>query len=340
MSSPHIPVMLDAVIEALSPEPGDVMVDATFGAGGYTRALLQAGARVIAIDRDPDAVAAGRELAHAHDRLTLDQARFSGLDAVVRSHGLDRVNGVVADIGVSSMQIDRPERGFSFMRDGPLDMRMEQTGESAADIVNQWPQPALTRLIGLLGEDRQAPRIAAAILRNRPFETTLQLADAIEAAIGRRPGDRIHPATRSFQALRMQVNRELDELADALLAAERVLAPGGRLVVVSFHSLEDRLVKRFLASRSGQGGGSRHAPLSPTGVATFQVARGGARTVTEAEADTNPRARSARLRVAVRTAAPPPPFDRTILGVTHVDPDAGPRARRERRAAPGKARRR
>ena len=321
----HVPVMLDDVLAAVAPLEGATVVDATFGNGGYSRAFVAAGARVVAIDRDPDAVSAGAELAWATEGLTLVEARFSGLDDVVRSQGHEFVDAVVADVGVSSMQIDQPERGFSFLRDGPLDMRMEQAGESAADIVNGWPQSALTRLIGLLGEDRQAPRIAATIVRARPFATTLQLADAIEAAVGRRPGDRIHPATRTFQALRIQVNRELDELADALLAAEAVLRPGGRLAVVSFHSLEDRLVKRFLQARGPARGGSRHAPVAEAPEATFETPRRGAVTVSEAEAARNPRARSARLRVGVRTAAEPSPFDRAVLGVTHVDPAAGPR---------------
>ena len=328
--APHIPVMLDDVMRVVAPVSGQTIIDATFGAGGYTRAFLDAGANVIAIDRDPDAIAAGRERFADDGRLTLEHGRFSDLDAVARAHGHQGVDAVVADVGVSSMQIDQAERGFSLLRDGPLDMRMEQAGPSAADIVNHWPQAALTRLIGVLGEDRQAPRIAAAILRGRPFHTTLALANAIEAAIGRKPGDRIHPATRTFQALRIQVNGELAELADALIAAEAILKPGGRVVIVSFHSLEDRLVKRFLQTRASPPAPSRHMPLAAGSRGTFDIPRGGAMTVGEDEAARNPRARSARLRHAIRTEVAAGPFDRSVLGVTHVDPAAGPKSRRGR----------
>ena len=245
----HIPVLLDEVLAALKPAPGEVIVDGTFGAGGYTRAILATGASVVAIDRDPDAIAAGRDLeAQSGGRLRLVQAPFSSLDEHV-----DQVDGVVLDIGVSSMQLDQAERGFSFRADGPLDMRMAQAGASAADVVNHFKLGDLARIFGFLGEERHAGRIARMIesrREKRPFERTLDLADAIETHIGRSPKDKIHPATRVFQALRIYVNDELGELARALFAAERALKPGGRLVVVTFHSLEDRIVKRFIADRS------------------------------------------------------------------------------------------
>ncbi|TIT34947.1 MAG: 16S rRNA (cytosine(1402)-N(4))-methyltransferase RsmH, partial [Mesorhizobium sp.] len=240
----HIPVLLAEVLEALSPKAGDLIVDGTFGAGGYTRAILASGASVVAIDRDPDAIAAGRSLEQqSGGSLTLVQAPFSMLDEHVES-----ADGVVLDIGVSSMQLDQAERGFSFRADGPLDMRMAQAGLSAADVVNSFKAGDLARIFGFLGEERHAGRIARMIesrREKRPFERTLDLADAIETHIGRAPKDKIHPATRVFQALRIFVNDELGELAKALFAAERALKPGGRLAVVTFHSLEDRIVKRF-----------------------------------------------------------------------------------------------
>lgn len=301
----HIPVLLEEVLAALSPRPGETIVDGTFGAGGYTRAILDAGASVIAIDRDPDAIAAGRELESASSgRLRLVAGRFSGLDVLAGQP----VDGVVLDIGVSSMQLDEAGRGFSFRQDGPLDMRMAQAGISAADVVNTAATPDLTRIFGLLGEERHAGRIARMIEKRRaerPFERTLDLAVAIERLVGRRPGDKIHPATRVFQGLRIYVNDELGELARALLAAERALEPGGRIAVVTFHSLEDRVVKRFLADRSGRtGGGSRHMPELRTAAPTFERPPA-AVSPSEAELAANPRARSARLRSAVRTAAEP-----------------------------------
>jgi len=300
----HIPVLLPEVLAALRVCPGETIVDATFGAGGYTRALLEAGARVVAIDRDPDAIAAGRALeTQAAGRLALVEGAFSQLDLLA---GMP-VDGVVLDIGVSSMQLDEAQRGFSFRHDGPLDMRMAQAGSSAADIVNRADVSDLTRIFGLLGEERHAGRIARMIARRRTeqsFLRTLDLADAIERLVGRKPGERIHPATRVFQGLRIYVNDELGELARALLAAERALAPGGRLAVVTFHSLEDRIVKRFLAERSGRaGGGSRHLPET-TGPAPTFGRPAAAVSPGEAETQANPRARSARLRAAVRTQAP------------------------------------
>lgn len=305
----HIPVMLDEVLAALSPASGELHVDGTFGAGGYTSALLAAGAQVIAIDRDPSAIRAGQAIVEqAAGRLTLVEGRFSALDEIVRQCGHERADGVVLDIGVSSMQIDEAERGFSFQKDGPLDMRMGAEGPTAADLVNTLEQGELTRIIGIHGEERHAGRIARAIVRRReekPFTRTLELADLVERTIGRKPGDRIHPATRTFQGLRIAVNGELDELEAALGAAERILRPGGRLVVVSFHSLEDRLVKRFLAARTGQGGGSRHLPPVEQAQAVFTGGSRSSVTASAREAAQNPRARSARLRWAVRTDAPP-----------------------------------
>ncbi|GHC75149.1 16S rRNA (cytosine(1402)-N(4))-methyltransferase RsmH [Limoniibacter endophyticus] len=302
---PHIPVMLEEVLTALDAGEAKTIVDGTFGAGGYTRAILARGASVIAIDRDPDAIANGAALAAASEgRLGLVHAPFSEMD----SHA-EGVDGVVLDIGVSSMQLDQAERGFSFRFDGPLDMRMAQAGLSAADVVNRYKWEDLARIFGLLGEERHAGRIARMIEKrraDRPFERTADLASAIELYVGRKPGDKIHPATRVFQALRIYVNDELGELARALLAAERILKPGGRLVVVTFHSLEDRLVKRFLADRGGKSNtGSRHLPQVAEVQPQFEkVSR--AIAATDAEIAINPRSRSAKLRSAVRTAAAAP----------------------------------
>ncbi|TPJ15834.1 16S rRNA (cytosine(1402)-N(4))-methyltransferase RsmH [Mesorhizobium sp. B2-7-3] len=309
----HIPVLLGEVLEALAPAEGDIVIDGTFGAGGYTKAILAAGASVIAIDRDPDAIAAGRDIeAQSGGRLKLVQAPFSTLDEHVES-----VDGVVLDIGVSSMQLDQAERGFSFRNDGPLDMRMAQAGLSAADVVNSFKPGDLARIFGFLGEERHAGRIARMIearREKRPFERTLELADAIETHIGRAPKDKIHPATRVFQALRIFVNDELGELARALFAAERALKPGGRLAVVTFHSLEDRIVKRFIADRADTMTGSRHMPEAQARTATFRKAGGGV-TAGDAEVAANPRARSARLRAAIRTEAPARGDDFSIFGL-------------------------
>ena len=310
----HIPVMLDEVLAALAPAAGQTIIDGTFGAGGYTSAILAAGASVIAIDRDPDAINAGRSLeAASGGKLRLVHGRFSELDTAAEA----LVDGVVLDIGVSSMQLDEAERGFSFRSDGPLDMRMAQAGPTAADVVNTFKVSDLTRILGILGEERHAGRVARMIEKRRavrPFERTSDLASAIEGVLGRNPKDKINPATRSFQGLRIFVNDELGELARALFAAERALKPGGRLVVVTFHSLEDRLVKKFIADRSGKASGSRHLPAVEEKAAIFEKA-GGVVAAGEAEARDNPRARSAKLRAAVRTHAPARAEDASIFGL-------------------------
>ena len=300
-AAPHVPVLLNEVVEALAPAPGEVMVDATFGAGGYTRALLARGAAVIAFDRDPDAIAEGRALeAEADLRLVHDD--FSGLE-----RGVDApVDGLVMDIGVSSMQLDRGDRGFSFQADGPLDMRMSREGPSAADFLNGADEVEIADVIYTYGEEPKSRRVARAIVEARPLTRTAELATVVRRALGHRPHDKKDPATRVFQAIRIYVNRELGELADGLAAAERVLKPGGRLAVVTFHSLEDRLVKRFLRDRSGAApGGSRHLPQGPGGPAASFEKIGPAVRAGEAELARNPRARSATLRTARRSAAAP-----------------------------------
>jgi 16S rRNA (cytosine1402-N4)-methyltransferase len=308
--SPHAPVLLAEVIEALSPQPGDVVIDATFGAGGYTRAILATGAEVIGLDRDPTVQPHADAVANDFPgKFTLVRTPFSGLADAFAQSGKPRLDGAVFDIGVSSMQLDQAERGFSFMRDGPLDMRMSSEGESAADIVNTYDHGPLAHLIKLYGEERQSGRIATAILRRRlvqPFTRTLDLADVIEKTLGGRRGAPTHPATRTFQALRIAVNDELGELEAGLAAAEATLAPGGRLAVVTFHSLEDRIVKAFFTERSGNApGGSRHTPVAiETRKPSFTLMFKGAREAGDAECAANPRARSAKLRAGVRTDAP------------------------------------
>ncbi|MHB0953705.1 MAG: 16S rRNA (cytosine(1402)-N(4))-methyltransferase RsmH [Allorhizobium sp.] len=310
----HIPVLLSEVLTALAPAPGKVILDGTFGAGGYTSAILEAGADVVALDRDPTAIAAGQSIAAAYPgRLTLIHSQFSKLDRYAPPGGLD---GVVLDIGVSSMQIDEAERGFSFQRNGPLDMRMSGEGVSAADVVNRAKVTDLIRIFGFLGEEKQAGRIARAIEKRRasdPFRTTRDLAGLIEVVTPRKAKDKIHPATRVFQALRIFVNDELGELAQALFAAERALKPGGRLVVVTFHSLEDRIVKKFFSERSGKASGSRHMPMAQERLATFEPIGKAMIAASEAEAEINPRARSAKLRAGLRTAAPSERADVSIF---------------------------
>ena len=311
MTSPHAPVLLAEVIEALAPQSGDVIIDATFGAGGYTRAILATGATVIALDRDPTVQPHADAVANDYPgRFRLVRTPFSGLAEAFADSGEARLDGVVFDIGVSSMQLDQAERGFSFMRDGPLDMRMGDEGETAADIVNSWDHGPMAHIFKLYGDERQSGRVATAILRRRveqPFERTLDLAAVVEKALGGRRGAPIHPATRVFQALRIAVNDELGQLRQGLEAAEAALSPGGRLVVVTFHSLEDRIVKAFLTERTGNApGGSRHAPVAiETRKPSFTLSFKGAREAGDAERAENPRARSAKLRAAIRTDAAP-----------------------------------
>ncbi|WP_295561577.1 16S rRNA (cytosine(1402)-N(4))-methyltransferase RsmH [uncultured Sphingomonas sp.] len=297
--APHIPVLLDEVVAALAPAPGEVMVDATFGAGGYTRAILKTGATVIAFDRDPDAIREGR--AAGIEGLTLVHSDFSAMEAAIDAP----VDGLTMDIGVSSMQLDQAERGFSFQADGPLDMRMAQDGPSAADFLNTADEDAIADVLYHYGDEPKSRRVARAIVAARPLTRTGELAAVVRKALGHRPHDKKDPATRTFQAIRIHVNRELGELADGLAAAERLLKPGGRLAVVTFHSLEDRMVKRFLRERSGNTpGGSRHLPQAgATRAPSFAIVGRGIR-AGEAELARNPRARSATLRTAIRTAAP------------------------------------
>lgn len=304
--APHIPVLMRECIAALDPKPGDTMVDATFGAGGYSRALLDAGATVHAFDRDPDAIAAGSQWAETREnppRLVLHARRFSEMAEALKEAGVDQVDGVAMDIGVSSMQLDQAERGFAFSSDGPLDMRMSQEGESAADFLNTASDEAIADVLYLYGEERQSRRVARAIVAARPLTTTGEFARVVRKALGYHAGAPKDPATRSFQAVRIHVNAELDELTSGLSAAEKVLRDGGRLAVVSFHSLEDRIVKRFLRDASASGGGSRHMPeAKPVPPVFTQVSK--AIRPSESEINDNPRARSATLRHAVRTATP------------------------------------
>ena len=303
-AAPHIPVLLDEVLEALNPGEGDVIVDATFGAGGYTRAILDRGAQVHAFDRDPDAIAAGAAMeAEFAGRLTLHPRRFSEMVDTLASAGVARVDGVVMDIGVSSMQLDQAGRGFAFSTDGPLDMRMSQAGDSAADFVNTADEAAIADVLYHYGEERQSRRVARAIVAARPLETTGELARVVRKALGHRPGAHKDPATRSFQAIRIHVNGELDELAEGLTAAEQLLSEGGRLAVVCFHSLEDRIVKRFLRDASQAEAGSRHLPQLDAPEPVFTRVSKAIRP-TEAEIARNPRSRSSVLRSAIRTATP------------------------------------
>ncbi len=306
-AAPHIPVLLEEAIEALAAGPGAVMVDATFGAGGYTRRLLDAGATVHAFDRDPDAIAAGQNWAETGEvppRLVLHTRRFSEMVAALAEVGVESVDGIVMDIGVSSMQLDQAARGFAFASDGPLDMRMAQDGESAADFLNTAPEAAIADVLFNYGEERQSRRVARAIVAARPLSTTGQLATVVRKALGHRPGAPKDPATRSFQAIRIHVNAELQELEEGLAAAEALLRSGGRLAVVSFHSLEDRIVKQFLRDASGAvSGGSRHLPQVAAGAAPTFARVSKAIRPSEAELARNPRARSATLRSATRTDA-------------------------------------
>ena len=305
--APHIPVLLDEVLAALDVQPGETHVDGTFGAGGYTRAILAAGAaRVYAFDRDPDAIAAGRALeAESGGRLVLVAERFSRMGEALAERGVESVDGVTLDIGVSSMQLDQAARGFSFQADGPLDMRMEQAGQSAADFVNEADEAEIADVLHHYGEEPRARRIARAIVAARPLARTDELAEVVRRAVGHHPGMPKDPATRTFQAIRIHLNRELDELDEGLSAAEALLAPGGRIAIVSFHSLEDRIVKRFLNARGKPApAGSRHRPQAGAAHAqSFDHVSRGIR-ASEAETRRNPRSRSATLRAAHRTTAP------------------------------------
>lgn len=309
----HEPVLLEEVMAALDIAEGETHVDATFGAGGYTKAMLERGAIVYAFDRDPDAISEGAPLSdEAGDALTLLHRRFSEIAEALAEEGVDTVDGIAFDIGISSMQVDRADRGFSFQADGPLDMRMGQEGETAADFVNEADEATIADVIYALGEEHRSRRIARAIVEARPIETTGELADIVRKAVGYRKGAPKDPATRTFQAIRIHLNRELDELRDGLVAAEQVLTSGGRLAVVTFHSLEDRIVKRYLRERSGSNpGGSRHLPDTGNSQPDPSFARP-AKAVHpgDAERARNPRARSATLRSARRTAAPPWPTTR------------------------------
>lgn len=308
---PHLPVLIDDILKTVTLD--GVWLDGTFGAGGYTRALLDAGvARVIAVDRDPDVFEMAKPWADAYGpRLVLQRGTFSQLDA----YGSD-LDGVVLDLGVSSMQLDQPERGFSFLRDGPLDMRMSQDGTSAADLVNGASEAELADILFQYGEERASRRIAKAIVAARPLATTAALAEVIATCLPRAKPGQSHPATRSFQALRIAVNDEFGELIQGLEASERALKPGGELAVVTFHSLEDRIVKKFIAARSGRsGGGSRHAPATQSVPATFAPVTRRAISASEGELAQNPRARSAKLRVARRLDGPAHVTDRTGLGL-------------------------
>lgn len=311
-AAPHVPVLLDEVVAALRPAPGAVIVDATFGAGGYTRRLLDSGAIVHAFDRDPDAIAAVRgnpegwpELHESAPRLVLHPRRFSEMVESLAELGIARVDGIAMDIGVSSMQLDQPTRGFAFSSNGPLDMRMSQEGESAADFLNSADESRIADVLYTYGEERQSRRVARAIVAARPLETTDDFARVVRKALGYRMGAPKDPATRSFQAIRIHVNGELDELDAGLVAAEALLKAEGRLAVVSFHSLEDRVVKQFLREASGgTASTSRHLPLAvPADAPTFTDVSKAIRP-SEAEVAANPRSRSATLRSASRTPAP------------------------------------
>jgi 16S rRNA (cytosine1402-N4)-methyltransferase len=309
MPAPHVPVLLAEVVAALQVREGETHVDGTFGAGGYSRAILEKGAaRVYAFDRDPDAIHEGEALAASSGgRLTLVPERFSRMRQALAEHGVESVDGVTLDIGVSSMQLDRAERGFSFQADGPLDMRMAREGESASDFLNDSSEEEIADVLYRYGEEPKSRRIARAIVAARPIERTGQLAEIVRKALGWHAGMKKDPATRAFQAIRIHLNEELQELEGGLEAAEQVLKRGGRLAVVTFHSLEDRMVKRFLKERSGDvPAGSRHLPphAAPAPDPSFEAVAKPVR-AGEAETKTNPRARSATLRVARRTAASP-----------------------------------
>jgi 16S rRNA (cytosine1402-N4)-methyltransferase len=315
----HLPVMKDEAVAALALKQDGIYLDGTFGAGGYARAILSDAAhvRLIGIDRDPDALSAGQVLvAESRGRFALADGCFSDLDTIATDQGFGALDGIVLDIGVSSMQLDEALRGFSFRFDGPLDMRMAQSGQSAADIVNEADEARLADIIFHYGEERRARAVAKALVAARleePITTTRRLADIVSKVVHVPPGT-IHPATRTFQGLRIAVNDELGELARALHAAERALTPGGRLAIVTFHSLEDRIVKTFLARRSGRSdGGSRFAPMQVRDEPTFTLIGKQPQAPSSAETAANPRARSAKLRVAERTTAPARGDDASVM---------------------------
>jgi 16S rRNA (cytosine1402-N4)-methyltransferase len=303
----HIPVLLSEVLTALGIRQGERHVDGTFGAGGYSVAMAKAGASVFSLDRDPDAIAEGRAIADANG-VTLIAGEFSRMQPLLAEAGVEQVSGVTLDIGVSSMQLDRADRGFSVQADGPLLMTMSQQGENAGDFLNNASEEEIANVLYLYGDEKRSYRVARAIVGARPLTRTSELASVVRRALGYKPHDKKDPAIRIFQAIRIRVNRELDELEQGLEAAEAVLEPGGRLAVVTFHSLEDRIVKNFLRKRSGgEGQGSRHMPAQAAGPApTFEKPAKAVRPG-EAELARNPRARSATLRSAVRTAAPVSP---------------------------------
>ena len=322
----HIPVMLSEVLAALEPKAGETIVDGTFGAGGYTEAILEAAdCKVIAIDRDPEAFRLSAALVERYSgRLGTVHARFSEMQDIAAHEAVGAVTGVVLDLGVSSMQIDEAERGFSFMKDGPLDMRMGRQGTTASDLVNTLSEGELAEIIGRLGEERRARAIARTIVAHRgdaPILTTGELAEIVARVLGRKRDETKHPATRTFQALRLYLNDELGELANGLAAAERLLNAGGRLVVVTFHSLEDRIAKRFFASRSAPPPrASRHLPESETEAfaPSFRLLNRRPVEPNQREISANPRARSARLRAAERTASPAHPLDLAALDVPRL----------------------
>ena len=321
MANPHIPVLLKPLLRAVAPVSG-VWLDGTFGAGGYARGLLEAGAdKVIGVDRDPLVFRMATDWAGEYgDRLKLAEGTFSDLDELAG----EKLDGVVLDLGVSSMQLDQADRGFSFLRDGPLDMRMQQSGPSAADLLNQADEAVIADVLYHYGEERAARRIARAIVAARPLTRTAELAEVVASCLPRPKPGQSHPATRSFQAIRIWVNDEFRQLVEGLSAAERALKPGGKLAVVSFHSLEDRIVKRFMQARSNtSGGGSRYAPVQDQASAAFTQPFRRALGPDEDEMDTNPRARSALLRVAIRTDAAAGSIDEGALAMPRLPGKAG-----------------
>ncbi len=327
----HIPVLLTPVLQALNPTDTEIYLDGTFGRGGYSRAILDAAdCRVLAVDCDPDAIKAGQQLvSHYGSRLMLVQGRFGDMAQITASvlgseKGMPVLDGIVLDLGVSSPQLDKAERGFSFQKDGSLDMRMAQSGQSAADVVNTFSEQEIADILYVFGEERKSRWIANAIVKARkdiPFTRTSQLSELVSKVLGKKPGQKKHPATRTFQALRLYINAELEQLVLALMASETLLKPGGRLVVVTFHSLEDRIVKRFMNQCAGRvAQGSRHLPdlnvIPPKPSFKLLKARGTA--ATEEELSQNPRSRSARIRAAIRTKAAPIQPEGKELGLPEV----------------------